>query len=344
MNKDCIVVYASCGEGHKKAAEALSEYFKFLLCDILDFSPFYIKKIYSSGYRFIVRQMPYLWYGIFLLTENRIIKWFLNKINLVIFSSFYRFLKEKKPQCVILTHFFPISIVKQLKKYFDIKVIVVVTDIGVHPLWVDENVDYYLVPFEYTQKELFKKQIPLHKIKVAGFPLREGFKKTIDHNEIKERLGLKKDRTLLLLSSTTGNIPFLKEILEEFKDFNCIVIYGRDKKTKSLLKRVNNPLVKAFSYYPKMWELMDISSFIITKPGGLTVFEALYKKKCLIFTHFIKGQEEINKKIVEQLGCGFYANSFKKLREIIRNFEYKKINRSLDVTDKDIFSILEEIL
>ncbi len=344
MNKNCIVVYASCGEGHKKAAEAVVEHFKFSSYDILHFSHRIIRELYSSGYRFIVKHLPFLWYGIFLLTELRIVKLLLDKLNLIIFLPFYNFLRKNKPHYVILTHFFPISIVKAIKRKDDVKMIVIITDMGVHPLWVDDSVDYYFVPIEYTKKELLKRNVPEEKIMVTGIPLREGFRKKIDPQDIRSKLGLEKEKTLLLLSSTTGNIHFLKDVLEQLStSFNCIVIYGRNKKAESIIKRMKMSCVKGFPYYSRIWELMEIASFIITKPGGLTVFEALYKGKYLIFTHFIKGQEGVNKDIIEKLGKGVYVHSFDELKRVVASGE-KVLYGQWAINGDDIFNQMRKIL
>ncbi len=343
MNKDCIVVYASCGEGHKKAAEAVVEHFKFPSYDILHFSHPVIRKLYSSGYRFIVKQLPFLWHGIFLLTELRMVKLLLDKLNLIIFLPFYNFLRKNKPHYVILTHFFPVSIVKAIKKKDDIRMIVIITDMGVHPLWIDNSVDYYFVPIEYTKRELLKRNVPERKIMVTGIPLREGFRKSVDPQDIRSKLGLEKEKTLLLLSSTTGSIHFLKDVLEQLSaSFNCIVIYGKNKKAESVVKKMGVRSVKGFSYYSHIWELMEIASFIITKPGGLTVFEALYKGKYLIFTHFIKGQEEVNKDVIEKLKRGVYVRSFDELKRIVTGRDI--LCDPLVINGEDIFYRMREIL
>jgi len=237
MDKNGIIVYTSCGQGHKKAAYALANHFRFPCIDFLDFSPPGAKIIYSWGYSFVVRYFPSLWVSLFEITKLRIIKYVINYIHVFAFSAFLNFLAQKKPRYVILTHFFPIRLVAVLKRRLFLKLIVVVTDVGVHPLWLDKEVDYYLVALCATKDELIAKGISADKIRVTGLPLREGFRKKLNAGEVRKKLALDAKPVILILSSTQGNIRFLKEIVDELSDdFILLIIYGENKRVETFLK------------------------------------------------------------------------------------------------------------
>jgi len=70
MNKDCIIMYAGCGQGHKKAALAIAQRFDFLCVDILDFAPSFIKDIYSKGYLKVSANLGIIWFLIFEMSKN----------------------------------------------------------------------------------------------------------------------------------------------------------------------------------------------------------------------------------------------------------------------------------
>ena len=344
MNNDSIIVYASCGEGHRIAAIALSNELNLPNVDILDFSHPLIKKFYSLGYRFTVQYFPFIWKLIFLAAQNRAAITTINKLNYFLFSRFCRFLLEKKPDFVIVTHFFPIYIVKVLKKALDIKLIVVVTDIGVHPLWVDECVDYYFVAMERTKAELESLGIEGDRITAGGIPLRGGFKKKRDILRIKEKIGLDSKETILLFCGASGRM-FIERTLKKFRGrFNFIVIYGNDKRLKMFLDKNKDPSVKYFSHYSRIWELMEISSFIVTKPGGLTVFECLYKRKPMIFTHFIWGQEKTNMDAAVKLGAGLYAPYYRDLTEAIDTLRHNNAFSSVNFSDTTTLSVIKNII
>jgi len=339
-----IVVYASCGEGHRIAAGALSDEFDLPSVDILDFTFSFIKKFYASGYRFTVRYLSFIWKLLFLTAKSKPVMLFINRVNYLLFAHFYEFLSENRPELIIVTHFFPIYIVKILKKTFNTKLIVIITDIGVHPFWVDECVDYYFAAMDYTKDELKSLGVKENKIIAGGIPLRAGFKKKADTRRIREKIGLDSKETILLFSGAAGN-SFIKGVLKEFSDkFNFIVIYRYDNKLKSFLESNNSPSVRYFPYYSDIWELMDVSSFIVTKPGGLTVFECLYKRKRMVFTHFIWGQEKVNMDAAIKLGAGVYVPYYGNLIKAIDALKNSGTFSRLDFDDSKALSVLKSII
>ena len=190
--------------------------------------------------------------------------------------------------------------------------------------------------FPYTT--LFRSQ-------VTGLPLRAGFRQKVDVCQVREKIGLDSRPVILVLSIIKSNIRFVKYLRDELgREYNIIILCGNNKRIKQELNKINAPFIKVFSYYNNIWELMELASFIITKPGGLTVFEALFKRKPLIFTNFIWGQEKINMDIVIKSGVGFYVNHCEKLKVVIDSFRRHNVYQGV-VTPKDnIFSRLDETI
>ena len=345
-HKNCLVVHASCGEGHKKAASALAEHLKAPCVDLLDYCHPLIKKIYSDGYRFAVKNIPLIWFLLFESSRLKVIRIFLNWMHGFLFSSFLHFLKGKEFRFIILTHFFPIPLAARLKTFYAIKIITVVTDFKAHPLWIDERVDRYFVASSLSQRSLLSQGIEQKKVEVTGLPIRNGFSRSLDKEAIRRKLSLDDKPVILVFSSTQGKIPFFKEILTRLKDdFNILIIIGKDKKAKQFIDKLNSPSIKYFTYYEAIWELMEISFCIITKPGGLSVAEALHKRKPLIFTHFIWGQEKGNLDICVKSGVGFFAPKFKQLRETVyRLKESRDIFRDFKQIKQDIFISLDNFI
>jgi processive 1,2-diacylglycerol beta-glucosyltransferase len=267
----------------------------------------------------------------------------IEKMHLKFFQPFLQFLKDNKVQYLIVTHFFPIHLVKTIKADSNSKLIVVVTDLGAHPLWVDSQVDLYCVPLDFTRQELIEQGVDESKIAVTGMPLRQGFLQPVEPQRVREELSFDDKPVILVLSSTHKSLLYLKSMVKYLtKDFNLVIIYGNNREAKKFLTQVNNKRVRSFQYYGKIWQLMALASFIITKPGGLTVFEGLYMNKPLIFTHFIFGQEKRNMEIIQTLGKGFYAPSFKQLKDILYYSVFSRDqDRVYNVKNKNIFTAIE---
>ncbi len=313
-----IVVYAGCGAGHKKAAQALSEFLNCPAVDILDFTPVFIKQLYQKGYLFITGNLSLIWAFLFELSKLPVIKTLMFLSNLIFFRDFLTFLSSLRPEIIISTHFFIPSLVSFHKGRTKLKNITFITDIGVHPVWIDKSVDMYFVATELTRQELESKGVNQNKIIVSGIPLRGGFFKPQDTSFLRKKLSLDDKESILFFSSDTGNIPFLRSVIESLKDdFNILVIYGKNKKLGDYFKRLNIPGLKSFPFYENIWELMSLALCVVSKPGGITVFEAMSLKKPLIFTHYIWGQEKSNMGFVIKNNLGFYVKTPQQLMEKI---------------------------
>jgi processive 1,2-diacylglycerol beta-glucosyltransferase len=338
---DLLVIYASFGEGHKITALSLKEYFKCECKDLLDFCPPLIKKIYRFSYLFITDYFPFLWKIIFFFTYKKKLIDSINKLHFFLFPLFLEYLKKIKPKSIFLTHFFPIFLSSSLKEKLKFKLNVIVTDIRVHPLWVDKSVDNYFVVSDETRQDLVRLGIEKEKITVGFFPFREGFLKEFPKEELKKKFSLPHTDSILFVSSIRGKIPFLKEILPELLErFNVFIIYGKNKKLKKYLENFKSPSLRYFFFYEKIWEIMSLTFLIITKPGGLTLFEGIYKKNFFIFPLYIPGQEEKNlkwavkKKIAKRVGSG------KEILEAIDYFLDKK-DQIYPLRIRNIYEILD---
>ena len=116
-----LILHASAGAGHKRAAEALAAAcpavgsdIQAAVHDILDFTPPLFRRSYATGYLDIVRTIPELWGYMYarsderaLLPHRKRIRSVFNKLNT---RKFLRFYDEFAPDAVICTHFMPLEI------------------------------------------------------------------------------------------------------------------------------------------------------------------------------------------------------------------------------------------
>lgn len=342
-----LLVYASFGEGHKKAAKSLEQFLDSPCKDLLDFCHPLLKEILWHSYLFITEHAPFLWSFLFVFCANKRVNAVIEKIHRLVFSSFINYLREVKPDIIISTHFSLFPIVSHIKKELGIRVFSIVTDFRVHPLWVSESVDLYFTPHEISKKDLIAEGINEGRI-ISGFvSLREGFLREIPRDELREKFGLDDKPCILFMSSVRGKFPFIEKLINQFSEqFNILIVYGKNLKLKKYLETVNFPSNRMFSFYEEAWELISVSSIIVTKPGGLTVFEGMYKKKLFIFPHYIPGQEQGNMELVIKYGLGRYVRNYRELTQALDYFSSKadSFKNSYPVEIKDVRNILQTIL
>lgn len=342
-----LLIHASFGEGHKKAALALQDFLDAPCKDLLEFCHPIIREIYSSGYTCITDYFPQLWKLLFFSTCNRVIDAWLEVLHRFLFSSFFKYLRDSRPNVIITTHFFAYPFVSKLKEELQLKVVSVVTDLHAHPLWAHEVVDYYIVAAKETKNDLIAQGIDEHKIISGYVALREGFLTESDKNALRKKFSLDERPCLLFVSSRRGKFPYLKAALPHLcRTFNVLVIYGDNLGLKKNLEKCRQKSLKLFPFYENIWEFFDLCSIVITKPGGLTIFEALYKKKMFVFTHYIPGQEKQNMELLHKYGLGKFVRSSKEMIDAIEHLarQQTSLNGSYPLCVKDIRTIIKETI
>jgi processive 1,2-diacylglycerol beta-glucosyltransferase len=342
-----LVIYATFGEGHKRAAWSLKKFLNAPCRDLLEFCPPFIKKIYSTTYTIITDKFTFIWQILFNSSKNKFVNHVLGIIHRYIFSSLFKYLEQEKFEAVIVTHFFPLQLISSVKQKLGLKIITIITDLRVHPLWINDNVDFYFAAVKETKEDLVKLGIDEKKIVVGAVPVREGFLKTPLDDDVRNKFSIDNRPVLFFVSSLRGNFPYLKDLISHLQDdFNSFVIYGKNEKLKEDLQRLTSPSLRILPFYEEIWELFGVSSIIISKPGGLTVFEGIYMKKPFIFTHYIPGQEEENMKLLSKYGIAKYADNEDELLDAIHYFQarFDEIKNNYPIEVKDIRPVLEAVL
>jgi len=174
------------------------------------------------------------------------------------------------------------------------------------------------------------------KIKVWGLPLRRDFFNNAV-SSLSEKYKKPENIFIFLLFSSEFGVGPLKKVIKEFcKKCGIFVIYGRNSAVKRYIASLRNPLyLLTFDYKEEIWELMRLSDLVVTKAGGLSVFECIARKKPILFMHSFYGQERSNVDFVLRHGLGFNPKTPQELintiSSIINNPNLLiKINKNFD--------------
>ena len=93
-----------------------------------------------------------------------------------------------------------------------------------------------------------------------------------------------------------------------------------NKKFEELIELTNSSdRVKLFEYTDKVPELMNISSAVITKAGGLTITECLASNLPIIIINPIPGQEEENAEFLEKNNVGVWIKKGDSIARTLKN-------------------------
>ena len=232
-----LVIHATAGAGHKKAAEAIFHGLQakgghdVRLVDALDYTNPFFKKNYPGVYTFLVTRLPWAWGFLFALID---IPWMQPLVRRCrrLYNGFnaqalQKFLIQEQFDGVITTQFLSAEVCAYLKREGKIKskIICVVTDFDVHRIWVNEGIDVYTAACEYTKNKLIALGVPSEKIFMTGIPTDAKFAHKPDTLALKKKLGLQ-DGVLTILIATgsfgMGPIEELIKLLEKLSIADCL--------------------------------------------------------------------------------------------------------------------------
>ncbi|HEX8289706.1 MAG TPA: glycosyltransferase [Pyrinomonadaceae bacterium] len=354
MFKKVLILSASVGAGHLRAAEALEKAFRqenaaeeIRNIDVLQYTNPLFRRLYGKAYIDMVGSMPevlgWMYDSLDKPWQNERRRLALDRLNT---QPLIKLLKNYQPDIAVCTHFLPAEIISWLKAKGKITFpqAIVVTDFDVHAMWLCHHFEQYFVALEETRVHMEKLGIPEKKITVAGIPIDPIFAEHKDKTAMREKYNLAKDKTTILVSAGgcgVGNVEHLLQALSDMKTpAQVLAMCGRNEELKTKLEKLsaqklNNETVtfKPIGYTTAMDEYMSASDLIVGKPGGLTTSEALAKNLIFAVVNPIPGQEERNSDHLLEKGCAIKCNNLPtlgyKIDELVNDrarFETMKAN------------------
>ena len=318
-HKRILLMYISQVSGHRQGAVAISKSLKSLDpdCEVLSINGFgytypLMEKIINTAYMGVIKRAPKIWE--YLYDNPKVIK-FSEKWKKSIHKSSHKKLKplidEFKPDVVVCTQAFPCGMVADYKKSYQLPLTVVgvLTDYAPHLYWLHEGVDYYVVPSQEACDRYTKEGVPQEQIKIFGIPIRMKFAESAGKENIARKLGLDVNvPTILIMGGGQGLGPMkeaVKSLVRLDRPIQLIVICGTNVKLVHWIKKIQRQTSKKIIFYDyasNVDELMEVSTLIVSKPGGMTTSECLAKGLPMVIVDPIPGQEERNSQFLVNQG------------------------------------------
>ena len=224
---------------------------------------------------------------------------------------------------ILDTYHFAGQMVSRLKEQGRVSapLVNVVTDYGPHMAWLAPEVDAYVVATESLRDDFVQMGAPQERIYPFGIPVFESFYREEDRAELLRGMNLSPDLpTVLIMAGSFG----VKNILGVYRDistlgtdFQVIVITGKNRKLYEAFRRElpNSPKpTHLVEFTTEVQTYMHASDLLITKPGGLTVSEALASGLPMAVFDAIPGQEEDNAQFCRRTGWGFGSRAVRAVR------------------------------
>jgi processive 1,2-diacylglycerol beta-glucosyltransferase len=326
-----LVLSASSGAGHVRAAQALEKAFlAHGVCtvehiDALTQVSKIFQQLYDKAYIKMVRRAPGLMGLLYDRTDQ---PWrhprprlALDRLNT---QPMIRMLKKVQPDLCIATHFLPAEILAWLiaKNKLQARHAIVVTDYDVHAMWLCRTIDRYYVALPESAEYLARIGVPPEKLRVTGIPVDPVFEKRVNQAEARKRLGVdQRAQVLLIAAGGYGLGPveqLVKGLLALERPWQIVAIAGKSEKLKKRLEQISRSAGKlagggdrllTVGFTQEMDQYMAAADLLVGKAGGLTTSEALARALPMAIVEPIPGQESRNADHLLEAGAAVRCNN-----------------------------------
>lgn len=371
--KNVLILYGSYGGGHISAARSIFEHIKnnyknanVEMIDCIEYINKVLNKLTTKAYSGMAKNAPWAWGKVYFSADKGALRRISNTSNKLMAYKLNKLFLKYSPDLIISTHPFSSNMCSYLKKKGKLKakVATVMTDYAIHNQWLENSdyIDYFFVAHAKMKQDLIEKGIPVFKVFVSGIPVSERFSSKFDKNTICDSFGLNPNmRTALFFAGgqfglgKSKTFEVFELLLKTTTDLQIIAVAGKNPKMQKLfqdtvIEHNKQDLVKILSFTDKVPELMSISDFVITKPGGLTTTESLVCGLPMLVINPLPGQEEENAEFVENNQVGTWLKMDGDieicLRHFIANCDKRDLmrknakNLAKPTSTKDICSVL----
>ncbi|HEY8314353.1 MAG TPA: glycosyltransferase [Candidatus Baltobacteraceae bacterium] len=313
----------------KTALQSIDPLVETHVVDSYKYAASVVSRVVSNGYIGMVKTIPQMYRFLYDRAERATeVGPFRTWLHQFTATNLRALIESENPDAVVCTHAFPCGAMAEYKKQFPDSppVIGVVTDFCVHSFWIHRNVDGYAVATDAMRDTLIARGIKPERIVVSGIPVQTAFAMPHgDRGELRDRLGLPRDRFVVLMMSGGLGIGPLESMMRSLDAMDLpictVVIAGRNARLEQrVLESANHvryPL-RVLRFVNNVHDYMHASDVLLTKPGGLTSAEALVANVPMVLFKPLPGQEERNTRYLVERKVALRAKTSADLTRTIR--------------------------
>ena len=306
-----LILSAATGGGHLRASHAIEKYImenstgnEVVVVDALKSINAVLDKTVCEGYHFLATKTPKVFGQLYRKTnEDSLLSSLVTRFSSAFSQKLIPLMEQQNADIIISTHPFATEMISHLKSrgIVNVPLICLMTDYGPHRAWIADHVDAYIVSTKDMIPEMIRMGVKEELIYPFGIPVGDVFFDKGDKPALLKKFGMDTGvPTILIMAGSFGvtNIMSIyKNLIKIPAAFQIILITGRNQRLFEAFSPVieNSPKkTKLVFFTDEVENYMHVSDLIITKPGGLTVSEALACNIPLAVFDAIPGQEEDN--------------------------------------------------
>jgi processive 1,2-diacylglycerol beta-glucosyltransferase len=334
VNKEKILILTgNYGDGHIQVAQALHDAVRIrfpqmepVIFDFMESVHPYVNQFSRFVYIQGVKTFPQV-YGYF-YQKTRRTNSFSNMVKTIFSTGIGRMLKlieEVQPAVVVSTFPLAAAVMSRLKSYglTDIPTVTTITDHTDHSSWIYPFTDRYIVGSSLVRDSLIDLGVNEDRIADTGIPIRPQFSQSFQREAIAEKYGLDPHMpTILVMGGGCGMIGDGSSTIQALDSLpqpvQLIIVCGHNEKLRKQLSeklKGSQHRIHLTGYIDYVHELMAVSDLMITKPGGVTTFEAIAMELPMLLYKPIPGQEQDNAQFLVRAGVAIQAETSQNLTD-----------------------------
>ena len=337
-----LILYATAGAGHRRAAEAVADRLRaagaqVLSLDVMTFAHPVFRSLYVGGGLRLITRLPRLYGLAYRATDQRLVNRLLRgpRLRTQQFSTprLWQTLQAFQPDAVLSTHFMASELCAGWRRSGELAapLITVVTDFEPHYMWQHGGTDLYCVPTDEAAERLGHDGIERARVAVTGIPIDPAFAQRPDRAAARDRVQLDRARAVAVIMGGglgVGRLDQLaRHLIAQPLDAQLVFITGQNRALRRRLHAMNADWVVR-GLVDNMPDWLAAADVALSKTGGLAASELLAAGVPTIVPLTLSGHESANAAYCASTGAAVIAPSADRAvaeaRRILSNHDLRR--------------------
>src|SRR5579875_3408631 len=311
-----LILSAGMGGGHNAAAHAIetdlvARGHQVVLADGLKQMSPAMEAVMRRSYLFQLRHAPWSYDLLFRLASLRLVSDFLRYLQGLLYGGHLtREIAREEPDLIVSTYPLVTAALGYLRRTgrLNVPVVAVVSDYGIHPMWIARGVDRSLVVSRQSYDLAAETGSAVSIVRPLVAP---EYHHCCGRNVARRELGLPEDAFIALVVGGAWGVGNLVGVAERVlaTGARVVVVSGRNQDLHRQLEQRfgNDQRVTIFGWTNQMPRLLAAADCLIQNAGGITCLEAIATGTPIIFFDTIAGHGRLNAQMMESAGAASWA-------------------------------------